>query len=122
MTYDNLFEDFKEAIPEGMKFYEKKMKECDVDETDGKHVIFAMVIVPYIFHVVQNKEEEIIKKVFCFLEEMAICEDIKVQEVLDFTILENIVDEGPEILQQYKQYMGSNTLEQCEEVEQYFRL
>ena len=86
MTYDNLFEDFKEAIPEGMKFYEKKMKECDVDETDGKHVIFAMVIVPYIFHVVQNKEEEIIKKVFCFLEEMAICEDIKVQEVLDFTI------------------------------------
>lgn len=103
MTYDNLFENFKEKIPEGMKFYEKKMKECSVDETDGKHVIFAMVIVPYIFHVVQNKEEEIIKKVFCFLEEMAICEDAEVENVLYVTILEDIVNEGPEILQQYKQ-------------------
>ena len=122
MTYDNLFENFKEKIPEGMKFYEKKMKECSVDETDGKHVIFGMVIVPYIFHVVQNKEEEIIKKVFSFLEEMDTCGDVKVQEVLGFTILEHIIDEGPEILQQYKQYMGSSTLEHCELVEQYFRL
>lgn len=122
MTYDNLFEKFKEEIPEGMKFYEKKMKECGLDETDGKHVIFGMVIVPYIFHVVQNKEEEIIEKVFLFLEEMDTCGDVKVQEVLGFTILEQIIDEGPEILQQYKQYMRSNTLEYCELVEQYFRL
>lgn len=36
---------------------------------------------------------------------MAICEDIKIKEVLDFTVLEQLVDEGQDILEQCKQYM-----------------
>lgn len=60
-----------------------------------------------------------INKVFSFLESMAICEDVNVKEVLDFTVLEQLVDEGQNILEQCKQYMKKNTLEHCEEVEKY---
>ena len=51
---------------------------------------------------------------------MAICEDVKIKEVLDFTVLEQLVDERQDVLGQCKQYMKKNTLEHCEEVEKYF--
>ena len=34
-----------------------------------------------------------INKVFSFLENMAICEDVKIKEVLDFTVLEQLANE-----------------------------
>ena len=111
---------FKEEIPEGSSFFEVKEKENLIDETDGIHIVFGMVIVPYILNIVQNNKMLEINKVFLFLENMAICEDIKIKEVLDFTVLEQLVDEGQDILEQCKQYMKKNTLKHCEEVEKYY--
>ena len=54
------------------------------------------------------------------LDNVAIYENIKIKEVLDFTVLEQLVDEGQDILEQCKQYMKKNTLKHCEEVEKYF--
>ena len=120
MKYDELYKTFKEEIPEGSSFFEVKEKENLIDETDGIHIVFGMVIVPYILYIVQNNKMLEINKVFSFLENMAICEDIKIKEVLDFTVLEQLVDEGQDILEQCKQYMKKNTLKHCEEVEKYF--
>ena len=120
MKYDELYKTFKEEIPEGSSFFEVKEKENLIDETDGIHIVFGMVIVPYILNIVQNNKMLEINKVFLFLENMAICEDIKIKEVLDFTVLEQLVDEGQDILEQCKQYMKKNTLKHCEEVEKYF--
>lgn len=120
MIYDELYKIFKEEIPEGHSFFEVKEKENLIDETDGIHIVFGMVIVPYILHIVQNNKMYEINKVFSFLENMAICEDIKIKEVLDFTVLEQLADEGDDTLGQCKQYMKKNTLEHCEEIEKYF--
>ncbi len=120
MKYDELYKTFKEEIPEGYSFFEVKEKENLIDETDGMHIVFGMVIVPYILHIVQNKKRIEINKVFSFLENMVICEDVKIKEVLDFTVLEQLADEGHYTLEQCKQYMGKNTLKHCEEVEKYF--
>ena len=98
MKYDELYKTFKEEIPEGSSFFEVKEKENLIDETDGIHIVFGMVIVPYILNIVQNNKMLEINKVFLFLENMAICEDIKIKEVLDFTVLEQLVDEGQDIL------------------------
>lgn len=117
MQYDELYKDFKEEIPEGFSFFKIKEKENMIDETDGIHTAFGMVIVPYILHIVQNKKILEINKVFSFLENMAKCEDIKVNEVLDCTVLEQLVDEGYVTLEQCKQYMEENTLKHCEVVE-----
>ena len=120
MKYDELYKNFKEEIPEGYSFIEVKEKENLIDETDGIHIVFGMVIVPYILHIVQNNKTLEINKVFLFLENMAICEDVKIKEVLDFTVLEQLAVEGHNTLGQCKQYMGKNTLKHCEEVEKYF--
>lgn len=50
MKYDDLYKTFKEQIPEGLSFFEMKEKENLIDETDGIHIIFGMVIVPYILN------------------------------------------------------------------------
>lgn len=120
MKYDELYKMFKQEIPEGLHFFEEKEKENLIDETDGIHIMFGMIIVPYILYIIHNKKTPEINKIFSFLEEMAMCENIKVNEVLDFTILEQLVDEGHDTLEQCKQYMGINTLKHCEEVEKYF--
>ena len=47
MKYDELYKTFKEEIPEGSSFFEVKEKENLIDETDGIHIVFGMVIVQY---------------------------------------------------------------------------
>lgn len=108
------------AVPESAGFCEVKETECFLDDTVGIHVFFGMSVVPYIFYVINNREDEIIRKIFCFMEQMAVCRDIKVQEVLDFTILEQLVNEGYDKFQEYKKYMGKETLQNCEKIEEYF--
>ncbi len=120
MKYEDLYEEFKFCNPEGIKFYEEKEVINFIDESDGPHVTFGMVIVPYILACVQKNNIRIVQKIFSFLEDMAMCEDVKINEVLDFTILEQIADQGHNILDQCKQYMGENTLQHCEKVEKYF--
>lgn len=120
MKYHELYNTLKREIPEGYSFFKVKEKECLIDGTDGMHIVFGMVIVPYILHIVQNNKMSEINKLFLFLENMAICEDVKITEVLDFTVLEQLVDEGHDTIEQCKQYMGKNTLMHCEEIEKYF--
>ena len=120
MKYDELYQAFKDEIPEGFSFYENKEKDNMIDEADGGHIVFGMVVVPYILYIVRNKKMYEISKTFAFLEKMAMCEDIKVNEVLDFTVLEQLVDEGHDALGQCKCYMEKNTLKHCEEIEKYF--
>lgn len=55
MKYGDLYKVFKEGIPEGLKFFEKKEKENLIDEIDGIHLIFGMVILLYILYVIQKK-------------------------------------------------------------------
>lgn len=120
MNYDRLYIEFKEAVPECINFCEEKEVENFVDDTVGVHVSFGMVIVPYILYIVNNQENMIIQKIFCFMEQMANCQDVKVQEVLDFTILEQLAEQGHEKLQECKKYMGMNTLQHCEKIEEYY--
>ncbi len=120
MNYGKLYSEFKAAVPESVGFCEEKEVENFIDDTVGIHVSFGMIVVPYILYIVDNREDTVIQKIFCFMEQMAICQDIKVQEVLDFTILEQLADEGHDKLQECKKYMGMNTLQHCEKVEEYF--
>lgn len=120
MNYEKLYNEFKVAVPECISFCKEKEAENLIDDTVGMHVAFGMVIVPYILNIVDNQKDEIIQKVFCFMEQMAICQDVKVQEVLDFTILEQLADEGNEKLQECKKHMGKNTLQHCGKIEEYF--
>lgn len=118
MEYNNLYGLFKE------KFNNEKIldleKENLIDDTDGMHVVFGMVVVPYILDQVKSGNQEEIENCFQFIEEMAESEDKDIQELLDFTVLEQFADEGHDVLNLLRKYMGEKTLEHCEKITDYF--
>lgn len=119
MNYDNILNVLFDKIPEIKNFYEKKKQEDLVDDDTGKHIVFGLVVTPYILDEVNNNGENV-KQIFDFLEDMTFCEDVKVREILDFTILEQFVDEGKKQLDILKNFMHENTLKCCLEIEKYF--
>ena len=119
MHYEMLYQDFQNNIPDCRSFCYNKEKDNLIDSDSGIHTIFGMVIVPYIMKKIREKDDITVKKIFAFMENMAICKDVRVREVLDFTILEQLIDDGDNRLDHIKKYMGANTLENCEEIEKY---
>ena len=123
MNYDNILKMLFKKIPKIEKIYNERKEENLVDENTGKHIVFGLIIVPYIIEEVNKSEDQdLVIKMFEFLEEMSFCEDVKVKEVLDFTVLEQFIDEGKQQLDILKKYMHENVLSSCLEIEKYFIL
>lgn len=121
MEYENLYKDFLEAVPECKKFCAEKVKENSLDDESGQHILFGLAVIPFIKQAALNKDEIVLNKIFEFMERMALAEneDVKICEVLDFTVLEQIQDEVDEIYNECKKHMRENTLEDLERVSEY---
>jgi hypothetical protein len=92
-------------------------------EFDGEilpHIIFGDIFVPYLEATLQNHEtnQDDVINLFIFLESMATTDDVKVQEVLAFSILERLSDDE-ELLNDAKSHMGPRTKRISDEVETY---
>lgn len=120
MNYNTLYASFKALFPEDKSFFEELEAENLIDDTVGMHPTFGLVVVPYILVCLRENKTTEIERIFAFLEKMTTCGDADIVGVLDFTVLEHLVDEGHELMTKCKCYMGKNTLEHCEEVEKYF--
>ncbi len=120
MDYDELYIKFKKDIPESAGYCNIKENENQLDDSDGIHILFGMVVVPYFEYLVDTNQTMLIKKVSSFFECMAKSKDIRTQEVLDFTILEQLADEGHDKFEQYQMYMKNETIVHCTKVEKYF--
>jgi len=83
MMYDTLYRDFIEKIPESEDYCSLKAKDNLIDDSTGTHVVFGMVIVPYILEMAEAKNNYSIQKIFEFLEEMAENRDLKYHYILD---------------------------------------
>ena len=122
MRYETLVDDCFVELPEYYKIYRGQEENGLIDGETGAHVIFGIIIVPMLIQLFyeEEKNRELIKRTFDFFEKMAKSEDIKIYEVLDFTVLESIVDQGKNLLKRAKAYMGAETLEDCQKIELYF--
>lgn len=114
MDYNNVVQKMLKAIPEVTPMYEK---ELDWWDEILPHIVFGDVVNPYIIRLLrEGNAEQIVQKVFNFLEQMAICSDERVQEILAVTVLEQLGDD-PTILGVARQYMGHETKKMSDEVE-----
>ena len=94
-------------------------EEVSAEPSDGMHIMFGMVIVPYVMELMASCNDFKLKLCFRFFEQMANEEDAMISEVLEFTVLENLISNGRETLNKCKAYMGKKTLECCSMVEKY---
>ena len=125
MEYERLIETIFKQIPEIEKEYLEKKEEYSVDEETGVHIIFGFIIMPYVIRLINKKESNddiLLNKIFTFFEQMAIQGDTKVKEVLDFTIIEDILEAEDEVREGAYEYMQVVTRMHFEEVRRYFKV
>jgi len=116
MEYCNLSKELIICIPELRDKYEQELELWD-GEDPGAHNIFGDILNPFLIEALhKDADEELLKKVFLFLERMATSNDSLVQEVLGCTVLERIGDDKV-ILQKAKKYMQEETKKISEEIE-----
>ncbi|WP_044478300.1 DUF7674 family protein [Paenibacillus antibioticophila] len=114
MDYNNVVQKMLKVIPEVTPLYEKELEWWD---EILPHIVFGDVVNPYIIRLLrEGNDEQIAKNVFNFLEQMAICSDEKVHEILAVTVLEQLGDD-PTILEEARRYMGNETKKISDEVE-----
>ena len=119
MKYEKLYEDFVSLFPEDKYEIQKIAETVSADISDGMHIMFGMVVVPFLIELLHANKECKLREAFAFFEKMASEENTMISEVLEFTILEDIVSRGKDVLEKCKSYMGQRTLESCLIVEKY---
>lgn len=114
-----MYEEFLSLFPDDVDRLSEKASEVSAEPSDGMHVMFGMVVVPFVMELLECKDERKLKIAFDFFEEMAKAENSMISEVLEFTILEDIISRGKVTLDKCKHYMKRNTLDSCSVIEKY---
>jgi len=106
MTYINILTVLFSRFP----FLERKYLEEGYYIFGIAHPSLSIVFVPYIREIVEKNDVGAIAQVSEFLEDMAICKDEKVSELMVVSVLENILSER-ELLKTLKTYLKPKTAE-----------
>ncbi len=125
MKYDTLLGEIFKSLPELKEEYDAKSKENLIDKDTGVHVVFGIIIVPYLVNLLKRESQndnDILKRAFIFFEEMARSNDKLIQEVLEFTVIESFIDEDEVVLMNAYKYMLSETREASKAVERFFNI
>lgn len=125
MKYNSLIANILKAIPELREEYNSKAEENLIEEETGPHIVFGLIIVPYLIELLKrenDKDKEVLRRTFVFFEEMAKSDDVLIQEVLEFTIIESFIDAGKEVLSNAYKYMLEETKKSSSSVERFFNI
>lgn len=111
MKFETIYTDFKKLFLEEEKEFSKLESELLIgdDGDELSYVSFGIIIMPFIYRWLQIKDDAKLKKAFAFFEEMAKDPDEEIQNLLQFTILEDLTTESEEIYKEAQKYIGSET-------------
>lgn len=105
LTYENLVAKLIEAVPEINERHELLVQDR---EFFGPGSTFDNALVPYILALLEyGGSDEVLNRIFAFLEEMARCEEQRVRDVLGVCVCEYI--SGHSFLHRAWRYMGEAT-------------
>lgn len=118
ITYESLSKRLIETVPELAPQYEKELEWWGGEEA-GAHNIYGDVLNPYLISLLQSDPnpgtEEVLNRIFAFLEVLSKHPDVHVPEVVGVTVLEVLLGAG--LLEKARRYMGPATLQMSKEIE-----
>ena len=121
MIYAKLYDEFVGLFPEDKAFFHAMEEKTGADKEDGMHVIFGMVVCPYIISLLSTNPEKA-QKAFDFVEEMETSGDSDIVNVAEVSILEVIMTDEKGGIENMKKYMGKESLAAIEHMSQFFNL
>ena len=119
MKYEELYKNFIDDVPIAKEFCDNKKKEEGLDDTDGMHVVFYLVVYPFIEKVMQNGEEVAIKQVFDFVEKIETSGNTLACEVMEQSIMEYLLAEHRDLVNKYHYLYGEETKKALYDVNRY---
>lgn len=109
MNYSNILAQLLLKFPE--------LRE-DMDDNDYlqdlPHCFFDIILVGYIISASKNEDKKLLVRAGEFFEQMALCDDEKVRELLNVSLLEPLVLEKENVIPILRNYFGQNTLKELE--------
>lgn len=109
MNYSNILAQLLLKFPELKK---------DMDDNDYlhdlPHCFFDIILVRFIISACKNGDKNILVRAGEFFEQMALCDDENVKELLNVSLLEPMVLEEENVLPILKKYFSQNTLKALE--------
>lgn len=117
MKYETIIQEFITSFPELKQLAQDELNKTWHREEQLVHVFFGNILNKYLVEKLSStKNDGLFKRLFEFLELMAVSDDKQVREVLTDSILEYLGD-NKEILDKARSLMGSETLKLSHEVE-----
>ena len=120
LNYDTLIVDVCNQFSKVKELYNEELKKDSFDMDSGAHTFFSFCFVPVLKSEIINRDNELIREMFDYIEKMENSKDDNVGEVADFTILEELLDEFG--LSKIEQYMGVNTKKTAKLINRYISI
>lgn len=93
MTYENLLTNAISDVPAFAKEYQRLMDADMIDSNTGNHIVFGYAFTPVLIGAINATEKSVVRGMLAFLEKMASSDDVRVVEVCDQSVLEELNDE-----------------------------
>lgn len=122
MNYNSLYSEFIKLFPDDTALFNELSLQSNVDENDGMHIMFSYVVIPFVLRLIRSNDHMKLKIAFDYFEQMALSQSNDITEVLEFTIIENLMSNGKDIFYNAKKYMGKETLKYCTNAEKYLNI
>ena len=120
MKYDELYKNFIYEFSDDEPAINAIAAENAVDDEDGMHIAFGMVVLPFLSRLVEENQTAKIEKAFAYFEEMASSDDHLISEVLEFTVIEGIIALGNDFVSKCISYMKPHTYDSFKAISQNF--
>ncbi len=119
ITYDNLAEALVEVVPELQQKYEVERRWWR-DVLPPPHIVYGDLLNPYIATLLSTgDQEEILRRIFEFLETLAKHEDQHVRDLVTVTVCEYLGG-NKDLLAKARKYMGPSTRELSWEIQAFW--
>jgi hypothetical protein len=93
LNYDNLLSETLKKSSRLLEAYNAEIKKDSINDKSGMHTVFDIVFVPLLVDAIKNSDKMLVDRLVRIIEDMEQSEDILVQEVSGFTIIEALCDE-----------------------------
>lgn len=112
ITYRTLNEGLFKAVPELSVYNDAAMKGY---AEDGPHVMYGMLMSKALPVLFSKNQDDVLKRLFAFLETLANHPDSDVQGVIGLTVCQEIVA-NEVVLQKAQRLMGTRTRHYCDDL------
>ncbi len=119
ITSRNMSQRLVEAIPELESAYATELSGWN-GEDPGPHNVYSAVLVPYIASLARSGgHEELLGRIFAFLETLAKSSSEDVLNVVGVTVVEELVGIYPDLVAPLRPFMGPKTADVFNDLEQW---